>query len=77
MKNLFIRHDDMETLEKYLRNLEKATRYYYNVYGLRRIDSRKNEIKLEVSEWMVPDVLNLCYLVADKMNVNPEWEAED
>lgn len=77
MKNLIIRHDNTETLEKYLHNLEKATRFYYNVYGLRRIDSRKNEIKLEVSEWMAADVLNLCYLVADKMNVNPEWEAED
>ena len=77
MKKLIIRHDSMETLEKYLHNLEKAVRYYYNAYGLRRIDSHKNEIALEVSEWMVPDILNLCYLVADKMNVNPEWEAED
>lgn len=77
MKNLIIRHDDMETLERYLHNLEKATRYYYNVYGLRRIDSHKNEIKLEVSEYMLAAVLNLCDLVADKMNICPEWEAVD
>lgn len=77
MKSLIIRHDDMETLEAYLRTLEKATRYYYNVHGLRRIDSHKNEIKLEVSEYMLAAVLNLCDLVADKMNICPEWEAVD
>ena len=43
MKKLIIRHDNTETLEAYLRTLEKATRFYYNVYGLRRIDSHKNE----------------------------------
>ena len=77
MKSIIIRHDSMETLEAYFRQLEKATRYYYNVYGLRRVDSHKGMIALEVSEYMLAAVLNLCDLVADKMDICPEWEAED